>query len=58
VTTFEYGHPLDGVISLGEFAEHAGITIAPGAALTGFCDHARDELVLRGMTELLSESEN
>jgi hypothetical protein len=46
------------VISLEEFMEHAGIAIAPGAALTGFWDHARDELVLRGMTELLGEGEN
>jgi hypothetical protein len=58
VTTFEHGHPLDGVIALGEFAENAGITIAAGAALTGFWDHARDELVMRGMTELLGEGAN
>ena len=54
VATFEHGHPLDGVISLEEFAEHAGIKVAPGAALTGFWEHVRDELVMRGMTQLLT----
>ena len=52
--TFEHGHPLDGVISLEEFADHAGITVAPGAALTGLWDNVRDELVMRGMTQLLT----
>jgi hypothetical protein len=54
VTTFEHGHPLDGVISLEEFAEHAGIAVALGAVLTGFWDHVRDELVMRGMMQLLT----
>jgi hypothetical protein len=54
VETFEHGSPLDGAISLEEFAGLAGITIAPGAALTGFWEHVRDELVLEGITQMLS----
>lgn len=47
IADFEFGHPLDGVISLEKFAELAGIALAPGIIRTGFGDHLRDELVTR-----------
>jgi hypothetical protein len=55
VAEFEHGDELDGSISLEEFAERAGITLAPGVIATGFGDCLRDELVTRyGMTFLLN----
>jgi hypothetical protein len=57
VATFDDAGPHDGVISLEAFAARAGITVASGAAVTGFWDHVRDELVMRGATRLLGEGE-
>lgn len=56
VASFEHGDPLDGTISLPEFAELAGIMLAENLAETGFGDYVRDELVTRyGMTGLLDD---
>jgi hypothetical protein len=55
VTSFDYGHPLDGAISLDEFAALAGITIVPDVMVTGFGDYLRDELVLGGVIPLAGE---
>lgn len=54
VAEFEHGHPLDGVISLEEFAERAGIAIAGDAMITPLGDYWRDELIMLG---LISPSE-
>lgn len=48
VAEFEFGHPLDGEISLEEFASHAGIALAPELHETSFGDHLRDELIMDG----------
>lgn len=49
VVTFQYGHPFDGEISLQDFADLAGITLSPELLETGFGEHLRDELILRGV---------
>lgn len=49
VASFYFGHPLDGVISLADFARLAGITIAEDAMVTGLGDYWRDELILGGV---------
>lgn len=48
VGAFDYGHPLDGHITLTEFAHLAGVVLASGLAHTGYGDHLRDELILNG----------
>ena len=48
VASFYFGHPLDGILALEEFAGHAGITLAQDAMITGLGDHWRDELILGG----------
>jgi len=48
ISEFTYGHPLDGFISLEEFAHLAGIALAPHLARTSFGEHVRDELILNG----------
>ena len=48
VALFDYGDPLDGVIDLADFAELAGIKLAPGIMYSGFGDHVRDKLILDG----------
>lgn len=48
IADFTYGHPLDGLLTLEEFADLAGITLAPGLVHTGYGDHLRDELILDG----------
>ena len=48
ISDFEYGHPLDGIISLVDFAPLAGMALAPGLVYTGFGDHLRDGLVTEG----------
>lgn len=49
VADFRYGHPLDGSLSLEDFAELAGIAIAENAMITGLGDYWRDELILGGV---------
>ncbi len=44
VAEFQYGHPLDGSITLEEFAAHAGITLAPGLDRTGFWRNIKNQL--------------
>ena len=53
VARFQYGGPLDGIITLDEFAARAGIAIRLDAARAGFWAHVADDLVLRGNTRLL-----
>jgi len=55
IAEFYHGDPLDGMISLEEFAQLAGITIAPDAMITGYGDHLRDEMITSGFTGLLDE---
>jgi hypothetical protein len=58
VASFDHGHPLDGSITLEDFARLAGITLAPGIACTGLGDWLRDEMVTRhGWTFLLTGPE-
>lgn len=57
VADFERGHPLDGIISLEEFAQHAGITIDERAMVTDFGNYVYDELVLGGTIGLESPDE-
>lgn len=49
VAVFEHGDPLDGVISLEEFAEKAGIGLAPELVKTGLADHFAFELTMEGI---------
>jgi hypothetical protein len=42
--TFEHGHPLDGHISLEDFAQLAGITLAANLDTTGFWRHIHNQL--------------
>jgi hypothetical protein len=60
VGTFDYGHPLDGTLSLAEFADLAGITLAPGLTQTSFGEYLRDELILDGTLspKILEEKDN
>jgi len=60
VADFTYGHPLDGHITLEEFAYLAGVTLAPGLMHTGYGDHLRDELILRGAAgpEMLEQEDD
>jgi len=48
IADFSYGHPLDGFISLEEFACLAGVTLAPGLVSTSFGEYLRDGLILDG----------
>lgn len=43
VLSFDYGHPLDGSISLEDFAEKAGLTLRL-AEYQDFAGHLKDEL--------------
>ena len=56
VTFFEYGGEYDGVISLTEFARHAGIFLAPGVDYTGFGDHIADQLTFDGIDPEAAQS--
>ena len=47
VSTFEYGHPLDGSMTLEEFAGHAGIELDPGISRTAFWRHTKNQLTER-----------
>ena len=49
VSGFQHGHPLAGLISLAEFAEHAGLALAPDVEYTGFGDHMADQLTYDGI---------
>lgn len=51
VADFRHGHPLDGIISLEEFAERAGIAVAEGAIITSLGDYWRDGLILAGVLD-------
>jgi hypothetical protein len=44
VAVFEYGHPLDGSMTLEEFAVHAGIELAPSIERTAFWRNIKDKL--------------
>lgn len=44
IAEFEYGHPLDGCMSLEEFAGHAGIELAPDMSRTAFWRHTKNQL--------------
>lgn len=44
VVEFQYGHPLDGSITLEEFAVQAGIALAPDLDRTGFWRNIRNKL--------------
>ena len=48
ISEFSYGHPLDGFLTLEEFAHLAGIGLAPALMRTSFGEHIRDELILDG----------
>lgn len=39
VLAFDYGHPLDGDISLEDFARLAGLELSPSLASTGYGEH-------------------
>jgi hypothetical protein len=45
-----------GAENLEQFAEYAGIELAPNLYHTGYGDHLRDELIKDGMTFFLSEA--
>jgi hypothetical protein len=49
VTGFRYGHPLDGSMSLDEFAEHAGLELAENLMYSSFGDYLADKLILEGI---------
>jgi hypothetical protein len=49
VATFEHGDPLDGEITLKEFAALAGVTLSPELMVTGYGDHLAEELILEGV---------
>jgi len=51
IASFRYGHPLDGDISLADFAQHAGIALASGLVQTGFGTYLRDGLIARGVDQ-------
>jgi len=56
VADFEHGSDQDlGAITLPEFAGRAGLQLAPGLAETGFGDHLRDELVIRGLSYAVAD---
>lgn len=57
VADFEFGHPLDGTMTLEEFAQHAGITLAPSVMVTGYGDYVYDELVFGGAIGLEDSDE-
>lgn len=58
IADFRHGHPLDGAISLEEFAGLAGITIAQDAAVTEFGDYLRDGLIFEGLVSPPAPEEN
>lgn len=49
ITSFEYGHPLDGSIELPEFCELAGLELDPAAMVTGWGDHLADMMITEGL---------
>jgi hypothetical protein len=55
VADFEYGHPLDGSISLEDFARLAGLELAGDMSHEGYGQRIADELILAGITELLEK---
>lgn len=57
VASFDFGHPLDGHISLEEFCEQAGVSLAEDFRPVSYAEHFRDELVQHGITELLDDPE-
>jgi hypothetical protein len=52
VATFEYGHPLDGFITLEDFALLAGVTLAPELYETGFGQYLADRLITEGILQI------
>jgi hypothetical protein len=58
VADFQHDDDLDDFITLGEFAELAGIQLADNLMNTNFGEHLRDQLVTNaGMTFLLEDHE-
>lgn len=57
VADFEHGHPLDGSISLEDFARLAGLRLAEDLSREDYGQHVTDELILGGITELLEKEE-
>lgn len=57
VADFTHGHPLDGSMTLEEFAQHAGIILAPSVMVTGYGDYVYDELVFGGTIGLEDSDE-
>jgi hypothetical protein len=51
VAEFRYGHPLDGLLSLQDFARFAGVKLAENLMETGFEDYLRDELITGGAVD-------
>jgi len=44
IASFEYGDPLDGSMSLEDFARHAGLGLSPDIQRTAFWRHTKNQL--------------
>jgi hypothetical protein len=52
VATFEHGDPLDGDISLVDFARLAGVKLHPDIYRTTYGQHLKDGLIMEGINEV------